>query len=99
MIKETISALIESIRGEIRGLEFEPLDDQALAEISVRTECAHNDAESEGVMRSPRTAALFKMLEQERAPDAIRDLAVQRFLDGVAAIAQAAEKHRSRNAP
>ncbi len=84
-------ALVEEIRDVIRALDYEPLDDKALAETYAASEDAHEDAESEGVLRTARTAALFEMLIQERAPDDVRDLAVQRFMEAIAAEARTPE--------
>ncbi len=83
-------ALVEKIRDVIRALDYEPLDDEALAEMHAASEHAHEEAESEGVVRSARTAALFEMLIQERAPEDVRDLAVERFMEAIAAEARAA---------
>ena len=77
-------ALVEEIRDEVRALDYQPLDDQALAESFAATEDAVEDAASEGVYRTPRLAALHKMLVQERAPQDVRDLAVQRFMQAIA---------------
>ena len=77
-------ALVEEIRDVIRALDYEPLDDAALAEMHAASEHAHEEAESEGVLRSTRTAALFEMLIQERAPEDVRDLAVERFMEAIA---------------
>ena len=77
-------ALVEEIRDVIRALDYEPLNDAALAEMHAASEHAHDEAESEGVLRTPRTAALFEMLIQERAPDDVRDLAVERFMEAIA---------------
>lgn len=78
-------ALVEEIRDVIRALDYEPIDDQALAEMYAATEDAVEDAASEGVLRTPRLAALHKMLLQERAPQDVRDLAVRRFMEAIAA--------------
>ena len=83
-------ALVEEIRDEIRALDYEPLDEAALAEVHAATEHAHDEAESEGVLRSARTAALFEMLIQERAPEDVRDLAVERFMEALARVAHSA---------
>lgn len=83
-------ALVEEIRDVIRALDYEPLDDQALAEMYAATEDAVEDAASEGVLRTPRLAALHEMLAQERAPQDVRDLAVQRFMEAVVAEASPA---------
>ena len=91
-------ALVEEIRDVIRALDYEPLDDAALAEMHAASEHAHDEAESEGVLRSTRTAALFEMLIQERAPDDVRDLAVERFMEAIAAEARSAGTDRLRSA-
>ena len=85
-------ALVEEIRDVIRALDYEPLDDAALAEMHAASEHAHDEAESEGVLRTPRTAALFEMLIQERAPEDVRDLAVERFMEAIAAEARTPER-------
>ena len=84
-------ALIETIRSEIRALDYTPLDDTALIEMHVATEDAVEDAESEGVHRTPDIAAFHAMLIEERAPQAVRDLAVSRYAEAIAAKARAAE--------
>ena len=81
-------ALVEEIRDVIRALDYAPLDDEALAEMHAASEHAHEEAESEGVLRSARTAALFEMLIEERAPEDVRDLAVERFMEAIAAEAR-----------
>ena len=81
-------ALIETIREEIRALDFEPLDDEALAAIDAATQDAVEDAASEGVHTTPRLAALHAMLIEERVPADVRTLAVERFMDAVAAEAK-----------
>lgn len=83
-------AIVEDIRDMVRALDFEPLDDQALAEMYAETEDAVEDAESEGVHRTGRLAALHQMLIQERAPQDVRDLAVQRFMEAIASEAKPA---------
>lgn len=85
-------ALVEEIRDVIRALDYEPLDDEALAEMHAASEHAHEEAESEGVLRSARTAALFDMLIEERAPEDVRDLAVERFMEAIAAEARTPER-------
>ena len=85
-------ALVEEIRDVIRALDYEPLDDAALAEMHAASEHAHEEAESEGVLRSTRTAALFEMLIQERAPEDVRGLAVERFMEAIAAEARTPER-------
>ncbi len=85
-------ALVEEIRDVVRALDYEPLDDEALAEMHAASEHAHEEAESEGVLRSARTAALLEMLIEERAPDDVRDLAVERFMEAIAAEARTPER-------
>lgn len=81
-------ALIETIRGEIRALDFAPLDDEALAASKAATDDAVEDAASEGVHTTPRLAALHAMLIEERVPEDVRTTAVQRFMEAVAAEAK-----------
>ncbi len=88
-------ALIEAIRDEIRALDYEPLDDQALAEMYAAIEDAAENNASEGVHRTPRLAALHEMLIQERAPGDVRDIAVDRFMAAIAAQAPASARAAS----
>ena len=92
LAKTEALALVEEIRDVIRALDYEPLDDEALAEMHAASEHAHEEAESEGVLRSARTAALFEMLIEERAPEDVRDLAVERFMEAIAAEARTPER-------
>ena len=92
LAKTEALALVGEIRDVIRALDYEPLDDEALAEMHAASEHAHEEAESEGVLRSARTAALFEMLIEERAPEDVRDLAVERFMEAIAAEARRPER-------
>ena len=86
-------ALVEEIRDEIRALDYEPLDDAALAEVHAASEHAHDEAESEGVLRTPRgRQRCLRCLIQERAPEDVRDLAVERFMEAIAAEARTPER-------
>ena len=76
------TALVEKIRTEIRGLDFKPLDDQALTEMRAAIEAAVKSAEIEDSHRTPAEVALHKMLLEERAPEEVRRFAVRRFLEG-----------------
>ena len=84
-------ALIETIRSEIRALDYTPLDDTALIEMHNKIEDAVEDAESEGVHRTPKIAAFHVMLIEEGAPKTIRKRAVSRYAEAIAAKARAAE--------
>ena len=83
-------ALVEEIRDVIRALDYEPLDDLALAEMHAAIEDAVEDNASEGVYRTADLAALHKMLILERAPRDVRDVAVERFMTAIAAQASPA---------
>ncbi len=79
---------LADLREFVRLLEFEKLSDSELQEMHEATEFAVEDAASEGVFRTGRGEALHKMMIEERLPQEIRDVCVERTLEFIASEAR-----------
>ena len=84
-------ALVEDMREYVRSLDYEPLDDEALADMHEAIEFGVADNATEGVYRTPRVAAFDAMLIEERVPVEVRELVMRRFMKAIAAKARADE--------
>ncbi len=73
--------VVEQIRAEIRALGFNPLGDQALAQMREELATANHSSEIEGSRRSPEEVALDNMLLEERAPEEVCRFAIRRFME------------------
>lgn len=75
--------VVEKIRAEVMALEFEPLDDAALADMKRNVAASVNNNEIEGSFRGPDEVALDDMLIEVRAPQRVHMFAARRFLEEV----------------
>ncbi|MGI4880251.1 MAG: hypothetical protein ACRYG4_22505 [Janthinobacterium lividum] len=76
----TIFPAVEAYRAELRGLDFEPLDDWDLDDMRDRHRHAHVSNAIEGIHPTPELAALFEMFLEERAPADVSGPFVDRWL-------------------
>lgn len=72
--------LVEELRGELRAAAFPRLSDPELARLRARLAKGHHNNAIEGIDPSPEMAALFEMFLQERAPLAVSEPYLDRFI-------------------
>lgn len=73
--------IVHKIRAEVMALEFEPLDDAALADMKRNVAASVNNSEIESSFREPDEIALEDMLDELRAPLKVRMFASRRLLE------------------
>jgi len=76
-----MSEILERIRREIEGLDFEPLGDYDLANMKQRVSLAANNNAIEDAHRTDEEIALDELLLDLRAPDQVRLFASRRYLE------------------
>ena len=74
---------VEAFRRELRALPFARLNDAKLADLRARLLVGHHNNAIEGIEPSPELAALFAMFLQERAPLAVSEPFLDRYVQDV----------------
>lgn len=75
--------VVEKIRAEVLALDFEPLDDKALAEMKANVLASVNNNEIENSFQDADEVALDEMLLEVRAPQKVRMFAARRLIEEV----------------
>ena len=73
--------VVETIRAEIRKMDFTPLNDDELADMRERLADAVQNNAIEDLDQNPVEVALDSMLLEERAPLEIQKYATRRYLE------------------